>query len=106
MYAAHNSPVDVVEYQNLQKASGEHLDPVHPQHLVNNSSNLRRVMPDEMATRPKNDCELRFSSLHSIGDIRPGQRQPKYSDKPNVESDSRLARTRFLFPGEWSRSEE
>jgi hypothetical protein len=100
-YTAHNKPADVVEYQNLRKASGEYLVPIvnHPQNVARNSPNLRRVVPDEMETRPKNACELQFSSLHStIGNI--PQHQPKYSDKASAQSDSRLAHSRLLFPGE------
>ena len=74
-YTAHNEPADFVEYQNLGKVSGEHLDPEgnHPQHVASNSPDLRCVMPDEMATHPNS---ARFSSLYSIGDI--PQQQPKY----------------------------
>jgi len=54
--ATYNKPADFVDYQDPGKASGEHLDPEgnHPQHVASNSPNLRCVMPDEMATRPKN----------------------------------------------------
>ena len=99
-HTAHNNLADVVEDRNLRKPCGERLDPVvnHPQHVAINSSNLRRVMPDEMEMRPLNAREPQFSSLHSIGNI--PQQQPKYSDKSNAEPDSRLARTRILFPGE------
>jgi len=100
---AHNSLADVVEYQKLGKISGEYLDPAlnHLQHVASNSPTLRRVMPDVMGTRPRNACELGFSSLHSVANI--PQQQPKYLDKARAESDSR---SQVLFPGEWSRSEE
>ena len=103
---AHKNTTNVVEYQNLRKASGKHRDPVvnHLQHVTGNSPNLRRVLPEEMGTRPKNACGLRFSSLHSVANI--PQQQSKYSDKARAETDSRLARSQLLFPGEWSRSEE
>jgi hypothetical protein len=56
---AHNSPANVAKYQNLRKTSGEHLDPIdnNLQHVASNSPIVRRVMPDEMETRPKNAFE-------------------------------------------------
>ena len=100
-YITHDGPVDVEDYQIVRKASEEHPDSGvnQPQQVDSDSPILRRVGTDKIAGRPKNAGELHFSSLHTLGNI---ISHPKYLDKPI--SDSPLARTRLLLPGEWSRS--
>ena len=100
-YITHDGPADVEEYQVIRKASEEHSNPAvnHPQHVDGDSPNLRRVGTDKIAGRPKNAGELQFSSFRTLGNI---ISHPRYLDKPI--SDSPLARTRLLLPGEWSRS--
>jgi len=105
-YTAHDSPVDVEEYQIIQKAGEEQPDSGvnHPQQVDSDSPNLRRVGADKIAGRPENAGELRFSSLHSLGNT--PLAQPRYVDKSIAKTDSPLARTQLLLPGEWSRSGE